>query len=72
MLKRTQVYGAASTTLMGFFDAWHAGTTPFASPLEPFTVTVDTISYSCVFSAPPQITYRDYDNYDCVVQLAEV
>lgn len=71
-LTRAQTYGASTTTLFGFFDAWKAGTSPFSVPLEPFTVTIDALTYTVVFSAVPTIAREEYGIYDCDVQLAEV
>jgi hypothetical protein len=71
-LTRVQTYGTSTTGLMAFFDAWKAGTSPFSTPHESFTITIDTVTYTVVFNEAPQVTFADYGVFDVGVRLAEV
>lgn len=71
ILLRSQVYGG-TTTIMGFYAAWRAGTSPFTSALEPFTVTLDGVGYNAVFVKAPKIEMIGYNNYRVTSFIAEV
>jgi hypothetical protein len=71
-LTRTQTYGTSTTGLMAFYDAWKAGTSPFSASHKSFTITIDTVTYTCVFAEVPSVTFADYGVYDVNVRLSEV